>query len=465
MLRSSFQQLIEEKQWWQAQEKVVVGVSSGVDSMVLLDLLLTLPKNLRPDIIVAHINHQLREASYEEESFLKLLCQKEKLTFHSTKWAEGLSLTSQVELQAREFRYRFFEDVLKSENSSILLTAHHQDDQVETMLMRLVSGNRLKSLVGIEEVRHFSTGYLIRPLLDTTKKELYDYATEFKLTFYEDETNQENTYLRNRIRNQWLPVLEEENPQFKKQLLLLQKELSLTNEFVDNQIAIPFKQVVKLTEDSIYLNQSHFLAYSKSEQYLLLNKLVEEAQKKLNLVISKQQQEALHQLMLSHKPHQALTLKEGWQVTRSYESVRISKEEASQNKSTIFSLSLNEGIFLSDSEWLGCYENGEERLPNEVKTWVKKEIVFYEASEAPFVIRKKQEGDRLLINKQGQSKKISRYFIDEKVPVEKREKSWVVEDSNGHIKWLLPFRESYLSIRDETDKIHYKLVYFYRKDK
>jgi tRNA(Ile)-lysidine synthetase-like protein len=103
-------------------------------------------------------------------------------------------------------------------------------------------------------------------------------------------------------------------------------------------------------------------------------------------------------------------------------------------------------------------------LPEELSQFKRLDYDFVAGQKEQLLIRRPQPGDRIVLNDKGQHKKISRYFIDEKIPREKRQMSWVIEDSLGTVKWLVPFRESYLSIRDETDKIHYKLVYLYLKD-
>ena len=460
-----FRQRVTEKRWWQPEENVLVAVSGGIDSVVLLHLMLRLDESIRPRILVAHVNHQLREASIKEELFIKEWCQKENIPFFLGTWQEGLTIQSNTELAAREFRYSFFDNIIKQEQVSTLLTGHHKGDQVETILMRLINGNRLNYLVGIEEERQLTRARLVRPLLIATKNDLYAYAKKEGLIFFEDETNQEATYLRNRIRNQLLPILREENPRFEEQLLSFQKELSFGLELIEQEITPKYLECLTFDDKRICIDRKKFLTYSKAEQHFILDRLVSDLQKQVELIINKKQQKALSDMLLGATSNQSITLKDNWQATRSYDLVTIVEEVAEEVEDEAFKLSLNEGVFVSEKEWFGLFETEKVEIPKKVKDWSQKELIIVTDLSEPLIIRRRQPGDKLIINEQGQTKKVRRYFIDEKIPLEKREKSWIVTDNEGELKWLVPFRESYLSIRDETDKIHYKLVYLYKKDK
>ena len=464
VLDAKFRQLVEKKNWWQADEKILVAVSAGVDSVVLLHLLMDLPKEIKPKIMVAHVNHQLREISNEEELFVKKMCEDANISFFSIKWQEGKLIETGVEVKAREFRYTFFEKIMVQEKINVLLTAHHRDDQVETILMRLINGNRLETLTGIQEMRELAPGVLVRPLLEIEKSELYHYAKKKHITFFEDETNQENDYLRNRVRNEILPLLHKENPRFKEQLLYLKDELALNLAFIDEKIQPIYEKVIFYSTEFCQINRKEWQKCSNNEKHVILNKLSQDLSVKLGLIIGRKQQQAIKDMLNGNKPNQVILLKDEWQMIRNYDVILIKRKKKATVQEQCFSLSLNEGVFLSETEWLGYFESEVEETPKEVQKWLKKEMLLSETFSLPLTIRKRQAGDRLIMNQLGQSKKISRYFIDEKISVEKREKSWVVEDSQGSIKWLLPFRESYLSIRDETDKIHYKLVYYYLED-
>lgn len=463
-LQERFNQFVLKNKWWQPKEKVVVAVSAGVDSVVLLHLLNELPREMKPSLHVAHINHQLRAISEEESCFVRELCLKLGIPFYESVWEKGPTIKQNVELAAREYRYSFFAKVMKEEQIGKLLTAHHEDDQVETLMMRLITGGSLSSLVGIEAQREFVTGQLIRPLLEIKKGELYQFAKDNQIDFYEDETNHETTYLRNRFRHNLLPQMKEENPKLNEQLLRVQEELVYALEIVEKNIAPLYEESVAFLDNSCQINVADYVSYTLSEQHFLLNKISEECLRRFKLVISKRQQELIHDLLVSDHPNVTQKLKEDWLLTRSYNQAEILQQKTTEKKLTETYLNLNEGIYLSDSEWIGFFKENLE-IPKELKTWQKKSWVIPLEEDTQLLIRKRKPGDRFIMDSSGKRKKVSRYFIDEKIPQEKREKSWIAEDNQGEVKCLVPFRESYLSIRDETDKIHYKLVYLYKKDK
>lgn len=466
MLEDAFYLKVNKQKWWHGNEKVLVAVSAGVDSMALIHLLYHLPKSIRPNLFVAHVNHQLREASMAEETFLIDWCHKHQIPFFSTKWEAGSKLTQNVEQEARVFRYQFFEKVMRDEEISLLLTAHHEDDQIETMLMRLINGNRLKTLTGIQETRPFGNGKLCRPLLTFKKSVIYDYMARQQQTFFEDETNQENSYFRNRLRNNILPSLKQENKQLNEHFLDFNQELSLGLTLIEKTIQPLYENSILFTHDKCEIDLSSWQTYSIEEQHFILTKLVDDLQNRFDLIINKKQQQTIQQLLINQQPNQQLSLKGIWFFEKSYQRAIFSqKDDKKKVEYLTVSLNVNESVFLSETEWFGFFTEQEIEIPPKIKQWSKKELIFIGNENEQLLIRKKLPGDRLIINKDGQSKKISRYFIDEKIPVNKREKSWVVEDSNQEIKWLLPFRGSYLSIRDETAKIHYKLVYCYLEDK
>lgn len=463
-LQEKFNQLVLKNKWWQPEEKVVVAVSAGVDSVVLLHLLNQLPIESKPCLHVAHINHQLRAISKEEAYFVKELCLSLDIPFYESIWETGATIKQNVELAAREYRYSFFAKVMKEEQIGKLLTAHHEDDQVETLMMRLITGGSLSSLVGIEEQRAFATGELIRPLLDIKKEELYKFAKDNQIDFYEDETNHETTYLRNRFRHSLLPQMTEENPKLNEQLLGIQKELVYALEIVAKNITPLYEKSVTFFNGSCQINVTDYASYTMSEQHFLLNKISEECFHRFNLVISKRQRALIHHLLVSDNPNATQNLKEDWLLTRSYNRAEILQQKKAEKGLGQTYLTLNEGIYLSESEWIGFFKENLE-IPKELETWQKKSWTILLEEDTQLLIRKRKPGDRFVMDKSGKRKKVSRYFIDEKIPQEKRERSWIVEDNDEEVKCLVPFRESYLSIRDETDKIHYKLVYLIKKDK
>lgn len=192
-----------------ASDTVVLGVSGGVDSMVLLDLVRQLHPLSR--IIVAHIDHGLRPGSGGDAEFVRAACERYGVVFEGTQVdIQSIATAGKTSIEAagRTVRYGFFEKVRELHRARFILTAHHRDDSIETVLINLIRGARLRGLSGMSE-RQDS---LLRPLLSVGKVELLEYARTNGIEFREDSTNADSEYVRNRVRNEILPQMEAINP-------------------------------------------------------------------------------------------------------------------------------------------------------------------------------------------------------------------------------------------------------------
>ena len=198
-------------------EKVLVGISGGPDSVFLAYVL----KNLGYQIAFAHVNYQLRgDDSEADEAFVRSLATDWNVPFYLHKENPESRMASEklsIQIAARDIRYAFFEELMDKHSYAYCATAHHQDDQVETLLLSLVKGHRAKVWKGIPPQR----GPYIRPLLSLTKKQILHALEEWRLPYRKDKSNLKPTYLRNQVRLQWTPLLQEMNPSFQE--LLIQK--------------------------------------------------------------------------------------------------------------------------------------------------------------------------------------------------------------------------------------------------
>ena len=194
-------------------DTVVLGVSGGVDSMLLLSFFRTyLPET---NIVVAHVHHGLREQSDEEYTFVQKEAVRLGAVFEGMKVdveAEMKQTGDPLQVAARSCRYAFYEEIMEKHGASQLYLGHHGDDLMETVLMRMSNGGSGPSLVGIPFSRPFSTGSVMRPFLCLSKKEIYLYAHMHQVRWMEDYSNSSDKYRRNRFRHHVLPKLQEDNP-------------------------------------------------------------------------------------------------------------------------------------------------------------------------------------------------------------------------------------------------------------
>lgn len=259
----------------QKGDKIVIGVSGGPDSMCLLNCLFCLQKILGIELVVAHINHMLREEAEEETKYVKEFCEKIGILCF-VKYANIAKLSQEQKLgteeMGRKMRYEFFGEVAQKTNSNKIAIAHNSNDNAETVLMNLLRGSGISGLKGIEikvnrnwkqenatEVKEKSIEY-IRPILECDRNEIEAYCAEKGLNPKIDRTNLENDYTRNRIRNQLIPYLQKDfNPNV-IQILNRLSELAREEEEYFKEIILQTYETLKIgeNEEEIILNLKKF---------------------------------------------------------------------------------------------------------------------------------------------------------------------------------------------------------------
>ncbi|MBP9004865.1 MAG: tRNA lysidine(34) synthetase TilS, partial [Candidatus Marinimicrobia bacterium] len=232
-LQRKFVEYVEQNHLLNDVRTVVAAVSGGVDSMCLLDLLMSEKKRWDIEIVVAHFNHQIRGPEADsDENLVRQFCDNHSLPFFSaTENVPKIARAKRISLEmaGRELRYAFFQKIAADFPNSIIATAHTLDDQAETILLRMLKGTGLQGLSGITMRRE----NIRRPLLFATKAELYDYARARELPFAEDHTNLCNDYERNFIRNQILPTVQHTlNPNIRATLANLAQNLGEAHQFI-----------------------------------------------------------------------------------------------------------------------------------------------------------------------------------------------------------------------------------------
>ena len=191
---------------------VVIGLSGGPDSMALLNILLEYRKKINMNIVCAHVNHGIRKESDDEEIFVHNYCKKNNVIFEYMKLEKCKN--SNFESFARKKRYDFFDSVIKKYDAKILFTAHHGDDLIETILMRLVRGSTLKGYAGFPAITEKQDYKIVRPLVFYTKSDIDNYNNINNIPYVVDKTNESDLYTRNRYRHNMLPFLKNENNKF-----------------------------------------------------------------------------------------------------------------------------------------------------------------------------------------------------------------------------------------------------------
>lgn len=223
---------------------LVIGVSGGPDSICLLHILNELKEKLNIKIYVAHINHMMRKEAIKEQEYVEKFCKKINVDCF-VKQIDILKISKEekkgIEETGRNARYEFFEEILKKVGANKIVTAHNNNDKVETILMNILRGSGASGLKGISPVRQEK---YIRPLIDITREEIENYCILNKLKPKHDKSNEENIYIRNKIRNKLIPYIKKEfNPNIINTINRLSDVITLQEEYINKQVEVIYKEI------------------------------------------------------------------------------------------------------------------------------------------------------------------------------------------------------------------------------
>lgn len=257
--------------WTRPGSRVIVALSGGIDSLVLLHLVRFRLSALELDPFAAHFDHRMRPESGADARWVRGLCGAWRTPLRVAE-AEAAPTS---EAEARRLRYRFLRRVVREEGGALLLTAHHADDQVETILYRILRGTGVEGLAGMAELRD---GWLLRPLLAETRGEVEAYAARHRIRPRIDPTNRDPAWARNRIRHEILPALEAVHPGARAALLRLGRNAARQSEALGGLVTPLLRDLVReRDEDRITIDRDAFLAHPRAVRNALLRALVDEA--------------------------------------------------------------------------------------------------------------------------------------------------------------------------------------------
>lgn len=428
-------QFIETNQLLQDNERVLVGVSGGADSVVLLDVLL----KLQYTCVVAHCNFHLRdEESNRDEKFVENLAEKynllyKKVDFNTVGYAKSNKIS--IEMAARELRYAWFNRMAAETKCSSIAVAHHADDSIETVLLNLIRGTGLKGLTGIE----LKNGNLVRPLLCCNRNEIEKYAGKYKLEYVTDSTNASNDYSRNKIRNVLLPLMSEINPSIKQTL-------------AENTVRI--RGAWKIYTDKIE-EVKHEITSREGENFLInIEKL--KNQPDVQTVLYELLQPFHFNSDVISDIYKSLDKRSGNRFFS--DSHRLLKDRNF--------LIIDEIERVSSIEFPIDENTAEINFPIHL-TFIKKEnhpgfvpsklsdTIHVDADKIkfPLTLRKWQNGDYFYPFGMKKSKKLSDFFIDEKLNRNQKEDVWILSTDNKII-WLVGLRlDNQFRINQSTKNI------------
>ena len=433
--------LLENKINLNKEDSVVVGVSSGPDSMCLLYILLELRKKRGFQIIVAHINHNKREESREEEEFLKKYCKDNDVTFESMK-IENYGHDN-FHQEARKIRYDFYKKLIDKYNAPYLMTAHHGDDLIETILMRLVRGSTLSGYKGIPLISDMETYKIIRPLLYLTKDDIETFDKVNKIPYRVDKSNFSFKYTRNRYRHEILPFLKEEASNVHLKFLKFSNLLNECNNYIEKVVDNAYNSIYKEGKVDVL----EFKSLDVFIQKLLLEHILLDVYDDLTKIESKHI-DIILKLINSGKSGSKISLPKGVEVILDYDFLIFKKE---LNKKEEYELELKDGVVIPNGMKFIKYEGNENG--NDTMHINSKDV------KLPLYVRNKRNGDIIELKGTNGYKKVSSILIDKKVSSYKRDGYPVVVDSEDKIIWVPNLKKSkYDSQNREKCDIIYKCL-------
>ncbi len=393
---------------FQADDKLLVAVSGGVDSMVLCDLLLRSQLNFS----VAHCNFQLREKeSDEDEKFVRNYCSENQIQFfykkfEVKKFKESGNFSTQM--AARELRYEWFDELISEHKFKYLLTAHHLNDSLETFIINLSRGTGIEGLTGMNSRK------IVRPLLSYSKAEILSYAEDRNLKWREDSSNQTSDYVRNKIRQKIFPVLEEIHPQFLENFSKSIQFLNEENQMMQNHLEIIKNQLFKINNNVISISISELKKLNPIESYLhhlFIDFGFQKPKEILKLTDSQngEIQSKTHRLIRNR--NQVLIVEKSWE-----------KSDAE--------IELNQGEILEKPLYLKILES-------EVRDLSADECLDAEKIKFPLRLRKMKTADVFFPFGMKGSKKLSKFFKDEKYSKLEKEDAWLMVDDEDRIVYVV----------------------------
>lgn len=403
MIEQRVIQYIEKEQLFSQNSKILVALSGGADSVALLRILHSLGYKCE----AAHCNFHLRgKESDRDEMFVRQLCQQYHIPLHiidfdTTRYAEEKRIS--IEMAARELRYEWFEKKRIECHANRIAVAHHQDDSIETMLLNLIRGTGITGLLGIRPIN----GYIVRPLLCVSRKEIVCYLQSIGQEYVTDSTNLEDEYTRNKIRLHLLPLMQEINPAIKNSLITTGNHL--------NDVAIIYNKSISEAKARVITSEG-----------ILISAILQEPSPETVLF------EILHPLgfnpaqikdiyhSLNGQSGKQFSSKE-WKVIKDRDFLLLEKIQPEREDTPCFQLIREESEYTTDFQ-----------IPHE------KEIACFDADKlnGTITLRRYQTGDTFIPFGMKGKKKVSDYLTDRKFSISQKERQWVL-CCNEQIAWLI----------------------------
>lgn len=438
-------------------DRLIVGVSGGVDSMVLLHLLDACREAFDLSLIVAHVNHGLRPVESEKEAELvqkeaaRLGLPFEYGQFNVKEFQKRGGLSPQD--AARRVRFHFFHNLLQKHHAQKIALGHHADDQVETVLLRLIRGSGLQGLKGMLPIRD---GKVIRPLLGVWEEEIQSFAMEKKIPFLSDSSNLKKDYLRNRIRLALIPMMEREyQPNFKEILLRTSNILREEDDYLEKGAEAAYQKVVREERETLSFKFSEYQSLHQAIQWRVIRKILGRIYDR-GVAVEEGEWSDVHEMY--QKLHQSspsflLELPHGAWVEKRYDAVLIGKGKVKPFLPFDVELISPGHTFIREvGKEVVIEETDRDKFKN-YRGPLNTALMDYGSLQFPLKMRNFRPGDRFYPLGAKGTQKLKNFFIDHKIPKFERPKVPLLV-SGEMIAWIVGYRiDERVKITEKTRKV------------
>lgn len=430
-----FQNYIRVNNLFRKTDALLLGISGGIDSIVMFHLFRL--SGLRFGI--AHCNFSLRsDESDKDEEFVRNLADNYNIPYYTKRFnthAFALNEGISIQMAARDLRYEWFEEIRIKENYDYIAIAHNSDDQVETFFINLARGTGIKGLTGIKN----KSDKIVRPLLFVGRDEITDFAKRNNFLYREDSSNSSTKYSRNKVRHEVIPVLEKLNPNFRKVMIENIHRLKETEQIFNQTIQEKYRQCITEKSNSLLFDINELKKLDPIETYL------HEFTKKYGF--SSSQIKDIVSVLDSSPGKQFFSATHRIIKDRDY----LIMDEISAQTGKLFYINENDLRVEYPIELLIEREDKEEgfsiQKDSKIGQFDLDKLVF------PLTIRKWQKGDYFMPLGMNNLKKLSDFFIDQKLSISEKENTWILESENK-IVWIIGFRpDERFKITETTTKL------------
>ena len=436
-------------------DRIVVGVSGGKDSVCLLDVLDRCREEFDLRLMVVHVNHGIRgEAADRDEQFVKDMAAERGLDFYSEKVnvpQAARELKMSEEEAGRYLRYQIMRHVCMEKGFDKIAVAHHQDDVAETVLFQMFRGSGPRGLSGIHPKRE----YVIRPILFAEGREIEEYMKENDLAYCEDQTNYSEEYSRNKLRLRVFPYVEREiNNRAKAHVAKAAQKIALQNAYVEKQAKKEYMQVVHADQGQYYYNCDEFDRLDLVIQIEIIRLVLKNFRESVKDISETHYKKLI--AMSKMEVGKQISLPGKVCVERRYGCVWY-RNITDQSRELFYQkcqLPYEGPVKIrKDRMWIAMDVVPRRKLPEEIPEKDYTKWLDYDKIENGMCLRNPIDGDYFIMDASGKRKRLSRYFIDEKIPSGDRRKEIVLADGN-HVMWAVPGRISNAyKVTEETKRV------------